>query len=232
MLKPLLIFILILIASLGMGCSGEQDFDSWLKESEENRELFVEIHQDFKEINEEFLHIADLTGQVFMNAEIDMCINEVTYLESKIGHLNDDIDDYNERIAEGDYHKEKCYEEVIPLTLETAYDRGVQLRSFCYECEHYHRRNDYLFGEPMTKDDMLDNIQQCKDDIEWAIKRIAELKVKAVEIDRQKKAGIRPDHINDLKDDIKDDMKWNEESKQRGLEAFDNFKNGLSEIGD
>jgi hypothetical protein len=221
---------LVLGVSVSVGCSKEQDFNSWIKESEENRALFIEIHQDFKEINEEFLHIADLTGQVFMNAEIDMCINEVNYLESKIGHLNDDIADYNERIAEGDYHDERCEEELIPLTLETAYDRRVQLRSFCYECEHYHRWNDYLFGEPMTKDDMLNNIQECKDDIEWSIKRIAELKVKAVEIDRQKKAGVRPDDINDLKDDIKADMKWNEESKQRGLEAFDSFKDGINQI--
>jgi hypothetical protein len=215
--------LLILILSSGLvGCSNETDFNSWVKESEEHREAFIDIHKDIKEINEEFVEIADKTGELIAYTFVDRLIYEVNMLTSRIENEKWRIGKLEERIKKEWYHTDDCEYQNPDWVVNTR---------ICREHKNYLRYGDWRFGEVMTKEDMLDKIQEHEDEIQRSLDRIDEAKVEAVELDKQIKAGYRHEGTNELVDDIKADMKFNEESKDRGVEAFDRHDEGFNRLG-
>jgi len=203
----------ILVACLGVGCSAPAtSIDDWAKESEEHRQAFIGIHQDIKEINEEFIDIADKTGEVIAYTFVDRLIYEVDYLETHIELYQGKIDWLEKRLDKGWYHTDECRFE----------DEGfITDLNLCIEHRDNRLHGHWKHGHPMTREDMQAKIQEHQAEIQRSLDRIEEAKKEAVELDKKIKAGYRHEGTSELKADIEADMEWNEESKQRGLEGFD-----------
>ena len=213
--------LIILVACLGVGCSTpKQDFNDWVKESEEHRQDFISIHQDIKEINEGFVEIADKTGELIAYTFVDRLIYEVDYLETHIDLYQSRIDRLNKRLKDGKYHTDDCEYEKD----SNGYFTDLKL---CQEHRDNRLHDDWKFGYPMTKEQMQDKISEHQAEINRSLDRIEEAKKEAVELDKKIKAGYRYEGTEGLKADIEADMKENEASKDRGLESFDRINERL-----
>jgi len=186
-----------------------------LKDIQDNKGLFLDIHKDIKEINQDFIEIADKTGELIAYTFVDRLIYEVDYLETHIDLYKSKINTLNKRLERGAYHTDECRYQ----------DEGfITDLNMCIEHEANWLHGHWNHGEPMTREQMQDKISEHQAEIDRSLKRIDEAKKEAVELDKKIKAGYRHEGTDELKADIKADMDWNKESKEKGLKSFEKIE--------